>query len=502
MNLNASLTKAAPLIKNSLFSFGGRVIPLFIGLAAIPLLIELLGVTRFGILTLAWVFIGYSNIFDFGMSRAGIKFISNCIGENKKSEIPKIFWTLIVVLFSMGGIIAFFLFISSSELVPVIMDSNGELEGEVLYVIHLVALTLPVVLLISGLNAYLSAYQSFKWISYLQVINGTLNYLAPVGILFFFDGLVPVMITLLLIKLLILGLYMLLIWKLSMDKLSTPTFSFSHMKELAKYGGWVSVSNVLSPLVDYIDRFYIAFIIGAGVVAFFTTPMDVLLKLGIIPVSIASVLFPVVSNLSRTDKDKAIRFTTTGVNLTLIILFPVVVILILFAEELLYLWVGSEFAENSTLVAQILLIGIFLKSFTNYSITYLHGIGEPRQTALIHIAEAVIYVFVLYYAVREFELLGAALIHTIRLSVDFFLMNLLVYRDGHKLKLNILKSVAVITFAVIILISLFFIDAISIKIQVSIILIPASMLISWYLLIDDEVKRTLLDQIPASFRKD
>ena len=502
MNLNASLTKAAPLIKNSLYSFGSRVIPLFIGLVAIPILIELLGVTRFGILTLAWVFIGYSNIFDFGMSRAGVKFISNCIGENKKSEIPQIFWTLIIVLFSMGGIIAIILYISSSDLLSVIMESNGDLESEVLYVIRLVALTLPVVLLISGLNAYLTAYQQFKWISFIQVINGSLNYLAPVFILLFFDGLVPVMITLLSIKILILGLYIFTLWQYSIDKLSSPTFSFRHMNELANYGGWVSVSNVLSPLIDYIDRFYIAFIIGAGVVAFFTTPMDVLLKLGIIPVSIASVLFPGVSNLSRTDKDKAIRFTTSGVNLTLIILFPVVVILILFAEEFLYLWVGSEFAEKSTLVAQILLIGIFLKSFTNYSVTYLHGIGKPRQTALVHVGETLVYVLVLYYAVREFELIGAAVIHTVRLSIDFCLMNLLVYRYGYKLKPNILKSTAAITLGVVLLISFIFIDDFIIKIIVSIILIPVSMLMNWYSLVDEEVKKTLFSQIPAFFRSD
>lgn len=502
MNSEASLTKAALLIKNSLFSFGGRVIPLFIGLVAIPILIELLGVTRFGILTLAWVFIGYSNIFDFGISRAGVKFISDCIGENKKDEIPLIFWTLTIVLLSIGGVIAFFLYVSSSNLVPIIMESNVELESEVLYVIRLVAITLPVVLIISGLNAYLTAYQSFKWISLIQVINGTLNYLAPVGILLFFDGLLPVMITLLLIKVFILGLYTFSIRQIPVDTPSSPTFSFDHLKELAKYGGWISVSNVLSPLIDYIDRFYIAFLIGAGVVAFFTTPMDVLLKLGIIPVSIVAVLFPVVSNLSRTNKEKAIRFTTSGVNLTLIFMFPVVVVFILFAEELLYLWVGTEFSENSTLVAQILLIGIFLKSFTNYSVTYLHGIGKPKQTALVHLGEALIYVFLLYYAVREFELMGAAVIHSIRLAADFFLMNVLVYKDEQKLKRNILESVAAITFCVVLLIGLIYIDTISIKILVSIILVPISMLTGWYLLVDEEVKKTLVNQIPDSLRND
>jgi len=501
MNSNASLTKAALLIKNSLFSFSGRVIPLFIGLVAIPILIELLGVTRFGILTLAWVFIGYSNIFDFGISRAGVKFISDCIGEDKKNEIPLIFWTLIIILLSIGGIIAIILYVGSSDLVPFIMVSNGELNYEVLQVIRIVALTLPVVLLISGLNAYLTAYQSFKWISFIQVINGTLNYLAPVCILLFFDGLIPVMITLFTIKLLILGLYIFSIWKLPADDLSTPAFSMRHMRELATYGGWVSVSNVLSPLVDYIDRFYIAFLIGASVVAFFTTPMDVLLKLGIIPVSIVSVLFPAISGMNKTDKKKAVRFTIVGTNLTLVVLFPVIVLLVLFAEELLYLWVGSEFAENSTLVAQILLIGVYMKSFTNYSITYLHGVGKPKQTALVHLGEAVIYFFVLYYAVKEFGLTGAALVHALRLAIDYYLMNMLTYRHALNHRSGILKSVSFISVGSLLLIVLFFIDSMSLKIFLSAIIIPGSVLVCWQFLVDEEAKKTLFNQLPDSLRK-
>ena len=502
MNSNASLTKAALLIKNSILSFAGRIIPLFVGLVAIPILIDMLGVTRFGILTLAWVFIGYANIFDFGISRAGVKFISDCIGENNESDIPLIFWTLTIVLFSIGIIIAIILYLISSDLVPFIVEANDALNIEVLYVIRIVAITLPIVLLISGINAYLTAYQSFKWISSIQVFNGILNYALPVLVLLLYDGLIPVMITLFTIKAFVLGLYIFSIRKLQFNSVSFPTFSFRYMKELVKFGGWVSVSNVLSPLVDYIDRFYIAFIMGASVVAYFTTPMDVLFKLGIIPVSIAAVLFPVVSNLSNTDKGKAISFTVTGTNLTLIILFPVAMVLQLFTSELLELWVGPEFAVNSTLVAQILLIGIFLKSFTNYSITYLHGIGKPKQTAVVHIAQSILYVIVLYYAVKEFELLGAAIIHTLRLLADYYLMNILVYRDLDKWKQNCRKSIFGITVSAFILAGMIFIDELSVKILLSFILIPFSIYISWHLLIDGKVKQTLLNQIPDRLSRD
>ena len=64
------LTHGSLLARNTIWNLIGYGVPLVVALFAIPLLIKGLGTDRFGVLTLAWVFIGYLSLFDLGLGRA------------------------------------------------------------------------------------------------------------------------------------------------------------------------------------------------------------------------------------------------------------------------------------------------------------------------------------------------------------------------------------------------------------------------------------------------
>ena len=61
---------------------------------------------------------------------------------------------------------------------------------------------------------------------------------------------------------------------------------------LLTYGGWLTVSNVVGPLMVYFDRFVIAAMLGSTAIAYYTVPYDVLNRLLLFPQAIQGVLFP------------------------------------------------------------------------------------------------------------------------------------------------------------------------------------------------------------------
>ena len=73
MNSN-SKTGANLLAHNTVLNFIGQIIPLLCGVVAIPVTIKTLGIDAFGILSLAWLILGYFNIFDLGLSRSITKY--------------------------------------------------------------------------------------------------------------------------------------------------------------------------------------------------------------------------------------------------------------------------------------------------------------------------------------------------------------------------------------------------------------------------------------------
>src|SRR4029077_16497652 len=70
---------------------------MLVALGAIPALIRTLGADRFGILTLAWMLIGYCSLFDLGLGRALTKLVSE-----GTDELPSSVWTALSLMLALG----------------------------------------------------------------------------------------------------------------------------------------------------------------------------------------------------------------------------------------------------------------------------------------------------------------------------------------------------------------------------------------------------------------
>src|SRR5450759_4049184 len=86
------------IAKNTAINLVGQVLPLFVGIATIPMLIKGLGTDRFGILTLAWMVIGYFSLFDLGLGRALTQIISQRLGKEEAIELPGLVWTALAII--------------------------------------------------------------------------------------------------------------------------------------------------------------------------------------------------------------------------------------------------------------------------------------------------------------------------------------------------------------------------------------------------------------------
>ena len=64
------------LISSTFWNIVGQSLPLLVGILTLPALIRLIGLERFGFITLVWVLVGYASVFDFGISRALIRVVA------------------------------------------------------------------------------------------------------------------------------------------------------------------------------------------------------------------------------------------------------------------------------------------------------------------------------------------------------------------------------------------------------------------------------------------
>ena len=86
------------LSRNVLWNLVGTGSPLLVGIVAIPILLEGLGTEKFGLLTIAWMIVGYFSLFDLGLGRALTQIIAQRIGRREFGDIPILFWTALSLM--------------------------------------------------------------------------------------------------------------------------------------------------------------------------------------------------------------------------------------------------------------------------------------------------------------------------------------------------------------------------------------------------------------------
>jgi O-antigen/teichoic acid export membrane protein len=239
-----------------------------------------------------------------------------------------------------------------------------------------------------------------------------------------------------------------------------------------------------------IDRFLIGSLISVAAITYYATPYEVVTKLLLIPNALTGVLFPIFSSSQSNDTHFSKRVFYKGVKFIFLILYPVVLVIVTFAYEGMELWLGNKFAIHSSLILQLLAIGVLLNSITYIPFNYLQGIGKPKIPALIYSAELPIYVVIMLVAVKKWGINGAAYIWVLRVIVDSLLMFLiankfLVQNFTSKLfiyNLLLLTSLLIIPFFLIII----WVKCIFIFIALSIL-----SFLTWKYFLDDEEKEMI-----------
>lgn len=410
------------IAKNTIYNLLGYGIPLVFALVLIPFLIKGLGEEKFGILSLAWVIIGYFSFFDLGIGRALTKIIAEKIGTNTAEDIPDLFWTSFFLMLFVSLIVTLVSLFLVPALVYNFFNISTDLQTETLNTFYLLAFSIPIVTTTAGIRGLLEAYQKFGVINIIRTILGAFSFLGPLLCLIFTNSLFWIVLLLIVIRIVVWILYMGQCFKLNIKIKSKLYFNLNLVKPILKLSGWMTVSNFIVPLIVYLDRFLIGALVSAAAITYYATPYEVVTKLLIIPGALTGVLFPTFSASYFNNPDFTKKISLKAVKYIFILLYPIVLLIMTFANEGMGLWLGKKFAENSSLILQLLAAGVLINSIAYIPFTFLQGIGRPDITAKVHLIELPVYLFAMWIAIKHEGINGAALVYLLRMFVDALLL--------------------------------------------------------------------------------
>lgn len=415
------------LARNTVWNLFGYVAPLAVAVVVVPLLIKHLGTAKYGILTIAWGIVGTFGIFDMGLSNALTKFIAERVGRETEGEVEAIFQTGFILLAASSLCAGAALALIARPLAFRWINVPGALRPDAYRVFLIFAIALPFVVSAACFRGTLGAYQRFDLMNKVQIATGVVSFGSPAIMLIFSDRLVPIVAVIALCRFGSWWAYLYCCTRV-MPSLGLAWRARRNLiKPLITFGGWVSVSNVTDPLFLYSDRFILATLVSVTAVAYYATPFDLVVRLWAIPDALNSALFPLYAAGIEERAESILPLFEKAGHYIFTMTFGPVLFAVIFASEILSLWINPSFASHSAIVLQWLAVGVLFGSIARVPWTALVAFRPDLPAKLVTI-EAPLYVGALCLMIREFGLPGAAITWSVRTAFNCTTLHIMTWR--------------------------------------------------------------------------
>ncbi len=418
----SALTRRGLLARNVVWNLLGVGLPTLAAVLAIPPLAGALGEARFGLLSLAWMFIGYFTIFDLGLSLALTKIVSARIAENRRPSLTSLVGTALIAATLVAVLSAVLVWGAAPRLVTQIMKVPADLQGEALQVIYVLALSIPFVILGSVLRGVLEAFQRFDLVNVVRLANGLYLFIGPLLVLPWTRDMAVLVGVLALGKAVATLVFAWFCLRLLPELLRELRWSALEFRELFLFGGWITLGNIIGPLLTYTDQFMIGTLVSIALVGYYLVPYQMITKLWAVTVAVVGVLFPALSIHLIADRPAARRLFLLGMKSVVLLVAPAAFLAAAFAGEILQLWLDAEHGRVGGPLLQVFALGVLINAFSFVTLALVQASGKPDWVPKLFLLEMPFYVPALYVAIAQCGLMGAVLVWLAKILVDFLFL--------------------------------------------------------------------------------
>jgi len=392
------------LARNSILNLVTQGVVSVVAFISLPFVVHGMGVESFGILTLVWMVVGYFSVLDLGVGQASVKYLAEHLARDEREQANSLIWVSVSLSVAIGVAMTVALLLLVPTLEEHVFTIPASLQADAHRALYLVAFIIPFVMIQGAFRAVPMAVQRFDLFNVMLAGSGIAQWGGSFILVKLGFGLYAVVLLTVAIRvlgaLLAFGIAVYLFPGLS---LRFPK-GFRHTSnKLLRFGSWLTVSQLVSPVTKYLDRVLVASYQTMRMFTFYAVPYEAVSRLQIIPMSISTTLFPAIA-------ERVMKFLVVG-------MLPVSLFLWVFSHEILQLWLGGDFPIMSNTVLKILAGAVFVQALGYVPLTTLQAIGRPDIAAKYYLAEIPLYFALCFLLVPRYGIEGAAWAWLLRLAI-------------------------------------------------------------------------------------
>jgi O-antigen/teichoic acid export membrane protein len=383
------------------------------------------------VLSIVWLFLGYFGLFDPGLSRAATYHIAR-LHDAPAKDREDVFWTALVVNVGFGLVGGAVLYLLARPLFMHAFKMPDAMRSEVIACLPWLAMSIPVSITGGVLGSVLQAREWFGISNAINVGNVLLTQATPLAVAYFHGPDLVWLIPAILMARAAGAVPSFIAVSRALPLGSGGRFNRSLLGSLFSYGGWITVTNLVAPILTTIDRMMVGSILGAVSIAYYSVAFNLVTRVSVLPGALSTSLFP---KLSRQNHVDSRVLAQDAVIVLAAVMTPLVVTVMVALPLFMRFWVGANFAAHAAPVGMIILAGVWINGLAYIPYGLLQANNRPDLTAKFHVLELLPFLLILWCGIHWFGLVGAAWAWTLRVAIDAFLLFIVARQSVGWLKL-------------------------------------------------------------------
>lgn len=399
----------------------GAIAPIIIALATVPIFVANIGNDRYGVVAIVWVLLGYFGFIDLGLSRASTNALSS-LRSPVSDERAKVLVTSLVLNLTLACAGTVVLYFAGGYLLNHVVSVPAELQGEINSALPWIACLLPLVLVSGIALGVLESREMFLVANLIQTIGAAVGQIVPVVCAILISPSLSVVIPAAALARIFTAALLLAIVYAQEKPLRFSHFDPHRAKALLSYGGWITLSGIVTPFLNTFDQLVIGRLLGVASVTFYSVPMNLIMRSQLFTNALSRTLFP---RLSSLDLQSATEIASRSLVTSAVVYGGICSGGILLYRPFIALWMGDAFEAMAGDIGTLLIVGTWVNALAFAPYTLLQGQRRPDIVAKLHLGQVLPYLGFLYIMTQSFGLIGAATAFVVRAIADCLILILL-----------------------------------------------------------------------------
>lgn len=405
------------VVKGSLWTMAGNVLPQAISLITTPFTIRLLGAEGYGIVILIALIPTYLGFADFGMATASTKFGSEAYGEGDADKEARIIRTSALITFLSSFAVALVVMIFSSAVID-LFDIAAVYHADAVIALRIAAVSFVLSTLSQVFNTPQLTRLRMDLQTFITAGTRTFGHVATPIVLYFGFGIIGA------VSVICAAAFINLVWQIIVSRKLLPQLFDSGLEmpaigKMLRYGSSIVIASVAVLLLNNIEKGLLAKTVSATALGYYSIAFTLATVITLFSAAMVQSLIPAFSQLQTHEhREQLTSIYSRTIRLSMLWSLPVLLILALTAKPFFTLWAGPDFGDASSVPLYFLLVGLLFNIFALIPHSVILASGRTDILAKLYWVELPPYILLVWWMSSKYGAAGAAAAWSIRVIVD------------------------------------------------------------------------------------